>query len=368
MLSLAGGGVAGWLGCGTSGSTSAATHDAGGTLTASDGGGESTCTPDNSGCTSTPGTGTGTGTGTGSHVGTGSGSGSSAGGDAGEGNLGITGGTVNRLYFASTGDTRPSLPAISLDETLDYPTAIIDEIFSDIEALTPRPSFVVTSGDYQYAAEASASVAQIDLYLGARAKFAGPVFYAMGNHECSPIGLTSSNCGAGNADGLSSNYTTFLSTMMAPLQQTLPYYVINIDSTDGSWTSKFVFVAANAWDTTQQSWLTTAMAAKTTYTFVIRHEPNDSNTAPGVTPSEAIISTYPITLEICGHVHDYSHTGNRVVLGNGGAPLTGSGDYGFGVFQQREDGAIVVDEIDYQTGAADPSFHFVVTPTGQITM
>ena len=31
------------------------------------------------------------------------------------------------------------------------------------------------------------------------------------------------------------------------------------------------------------------------------------------------------------------------------------------------DGAIVVDEIDYQTGAADSNFHFVVTPTGTLT-
>lgn len=282
--------------------------------------------------------------------------------------LGVTGGKVSHLYFASTGDTRPALPALSIDETLDYPTATIDAIYTDMASMSPPPSFVVTSGDYQYAAQASASAAQLALYLGARAKFPGPVYYAMGNHECSPLGLTTSNCGQGNADGLTANYTTYLSTMMAPLQQTLPYYVINIDATDGSWTSKFVFVAANAWDSTQESWLTAAMAVKTTYTFVVRHEPSDSNTAPGVTPSEAIISPYPITLEICGHVHDYSHTGNRVVLGNGGAPLTGSGNYGYGVFQQRADGAIVVDEIDYQTGKTDPAFHFVVTPTGQITM
>jgi hypothetical protein len=156
--------------------------------------------------------------------------------------------------------------------------------------------------------------------------------------------------------------------MLAPIQQTKPYFTIKVDAADGSWTSKFVFVAANAWDATQAAWLPTAMAETTTYTFVIRHEATDANTAPGVTPSEAIIAMYPVTVEICGHVHDYSHTGNRVVLGNGGAPLDGSGDYGYGTFKQREDGAIVVDEIDYMTGATDPTFHFVVTPAGQITM
>jgi hypothetical protein len=86
-----------------------------------------------------------------------------------------------------------------------------------------------------------------------------------------------------------------------------------------------------------------------------------------VTPSDSIIAKYPLTLEICGHTHDYSKSGNKIVMGNGGAPLTGSGDYGYGVVAQRSDGAIVVDEIDYQTGAADPSFHFVVTPAGTLT-
>ena len=28
--------------------------------------------------------------------------------------------------------------------------------------------------------------------------------------------------------------------LMAPIQKTLPYYVINVNATDNSWTSKFV--------------------------------------------------------------------------------------------------------------------------------
>ena len=323
--------------------------------------------------------GSGLGSGSGTSLGSGSGSGSPPAEDAGPpspdsalppvtGTVGITGGSVSRLYFASTGDTRPSLPTLSIDTTTGYPTSIIDTIFSDIAALSPPPSFVVTTGDYQFALSGEASAAQLALYMAARAKFAGPAFFAMGNHECSPVGLTTSNCGAGNPDGLSANYTSFLTAMLTPIQQTNPYYTIKIDANDGSWTSKFVFVAANAWDSTQQAWLTTAMAEATTYTFVVRHEATDANTAPGVTPSEAIVSQYPITLEICGHTHDYSHTGNRVVLGNGGAPLTGTGDYGFGTFQQRADGAIVVDEVDYLTGAIDPTFHFVVKADGTLTM
>ncbi len=335
--------------------------------------GANVCIPGWMGSGSGSGTGLGTGTGIGSS-GTGSASGTGVGptlGDAGpppSGTVGLTGGTVSRLYFASTGDTRPSLPPLGTDPLSGYPTAIIEQIFTEIASLSPPPTFVVTTGDYQLALTGSGGAAQFGAYMMARAKYPGTVFFGMGNHECSTVGVTTSNCGSGNAQGVSATYSAFLSTMLAPIQQTLPYYVIKVNATDGSWTSKFVFVAANAWDSTQSAWLTTAMGEATTYTFVIRHEPNDATTAPGTTPSEAIITQFPVTLEICGHTHNYSHTGNRVVLGNGGAPLTGSGDYGFGTFAQRADGAIVVDEVNYKTGATDPAFHFVVTPAGAITM
>ena len=54
-----------------------------------------------------------------------------------------------------------------------------------------------------------------------------------------------------------------------------------------------------------------------------------------------------------------------MIIGNGGAPLTASNaSYGYGVFSQRSDGAIVVDVINAQTKLADGSFHFAVTATG----
>jgi hypothetical protein len=269
---------------------------------------------------------------------------------------------VSSLLFAIAGDTRPA----NEDDTSGYPTTIIDTIFSDIAARSPQPSFVVSTGDYQFAnPSGSESAPQLALFMQARSKFPGPWFPAMGNHECT--GYTASNCGSGNADGVTPNYSNFLQTMLGPLNVTTPYYSVKVNATDGSWTSKFVFVAANAWDDTQSSWLSTTLAESTTYTFVIRHEANEANTAPGTTPSESIITKYPLTLEICGHTHDYSKSGNRIVMGNGGAPLTGSSDYGYGLVTQRSDGNIIVDEYDYQTGAADSSFHFVVTPTGTVT-
>jgi hypothetical protein len=261
------------------------------------------------------------------------------------------------------GDTRPP----NTDDVSGYPTSTITKIYQDIETFNPRPPFVVATGDYQYSSTGSKSTAsqQLGLYQTARQGYSGVEFPAMGNHECT--GSTDSNCGTGNTSGITANYTAFMTTLLAPIQKTAPYYSVNVNATDNSWTSKFVIVAANAWDSTQQSWLTSTMAQPTTYTFVVRHESSEtSGGPPGEAGSDAIISQYPYTLLIVGHSHTYEHSNAReVVIGNGGAPLSGSGkDFGFGIFNQRSDGAIVVDMIDYQTLKADPSFHFVVTPTG----
>jgi hypothetical protein len=300
-------------------------------------------------------------------AGSSSGSGSSSGGgttfDGGtppSGTVGASGGTVSRLYFAVVGDTRPP----SEDDTSGYPTSIITQIYDHIEALSPRPSFAVSTGDYQFAAPTgSEGATQLDLYLGARAAYSGQLFPTMGNHECT--GYTNSNCGAGNADGITNNYTSYVAKLLAPISQANPYYEIDINASDGSWTAKFLFVAANAWTQTQANWLDQAMGRATTYTFLVRHESAAVTTPPGVTPSENIMAMHPYTLSIVGHDHTYSKSGAReVTVGNGGAPLTGSKDYGFGIASQQPDGSIALDMIDYSSGLADSSFHFAVKADG----
>ena len=203
---------------------------------------------------------------------------------------------------------------------------------------------------------------QLDLYLQARGSY--PTFPAMGNHECT--GNTNSNCGANGADGITDNYTQFMNGLMQPLGNTTPYYSINVNETTGAWTAKFVFVAANAWDSTQASWLQATMGQTTTYTFVIRHESSEtSGGPPGESGSDGIISQFPYTLLIVGHTHTYEKSGPReVIVGNGGAPLTSSVNYGFGLVTQRTDGAIQFDMIDYQTLQPDTSFRFAVNPDG----
>jgi len=276
------------------------------------------------------------------------------------GTVGPTGGSVSRLLFAIVGDTRPP----SEDDTAAYPTAIITRIYARMNALSPRPSFAVSTGDYQFASpRGDQGAAQLDVYLGARARFAGVLFPSMGNHECT--GATASNCGAGNPDGLTNNFKSYVSKLLSPIGRTDPYYEVDIDAVDRSWTAKFLFVAANAWTSAQESWLVSAMQRSTTYTFLVRHEPADATSAPGVLPAERVMLGRPYTLSIVGHSHTYARSGAReVIVGNGGAPATGGKDYGFGIVSQQADGSLSVDMLDQLSGLADPDFHFAVKADG----
>jgi hypothetical protein len=275
-------------------------------------------------------------------------SGGSSSGAAGEGSF----------VFAVVGDTRPPIP----DDERGYPTDIVTKIYAGIAAYSPRPSLVVGTGDYQYS-ELTSPDAQLDLYLGARKAFTGPFYPAMGNHECT--GATASNCGPGGKDGTTKQYAGFLSKMLAPIGQSSPYYTIKTTAKDASWTAKFVFIAANAWTNEQGTWLDTQLADATTYTFVVRHEPGGETQAPGVAPSEAILAKHPYTLALVGHTHTFRRSGPReVIVGNGGAPLTSSVNYGWALVQRRADGAIQVDMIDYQTAKPTARASFALKADG----
>jgi Calcineurin-like phosphoesterase len=296
------------------------------------------------------------------------GSGGQGGGDAGPGgqggtpDLGVTGGKLDVLNFAIAGDTRPPTE----DDTSAYPTAVITKIWQDIQAANPRPAFAIATGDYQFAnPNGSQSAPQLALYMGARKAYEGSLFAAMGNHECT--GGTSSQCGTGNPDGVTTNYANFLSKFLEPINVTTPYYVVNIGSTTaGAWTAKFVFIAANAWTTAQGTWLTQTLAVPTTYTFVIRHESAETSDVNGVTASTPIIADAPYTLLIVGHTHTYEYrpSSKEVIIGNGGAPLSGTLNYGYVIARQRaSDGAMVFTEYDYMTNAANQSFAVLANGT-----
>jgi hypothetical protein len=303
------------------------------------------------------------------------------------GTVGANGGSISRLVFGVVGDTRPP----NEDDVGGYPTPIITKIYQDIEGLAVKPPLVLGTGDYQFSSTSDNSDAtqQIGVYMQARSAYSGAFFPAMGNHECGVgSGCSTSddcNCVAGQGGNNTANLQAFMSGMMAPISQNNPYYSINVNATDNSWTAKFVITAANAWDSNQQTWLQNTMAQKTTYTFVVRHEPSDSTPVPpGVAGVDAVLTQYPYTMLFVGHTHDYGHwtsyegtpacgsncppASRAVVVGNGGAPISSSKyDYGYVIASQRCDGAMVVDEYDYMTGASDSYFHFVITPGGTIT-
>lgn len=271
------------------------------------------------------------------------------------------GGPLSDLRFAIVGDTRPP----NIDDTSGYPTAIITKIWQDIEAESPHPQFAVSTGDYMFASTTgSLQQTQLDTYMTARAAFTGLQYPAMGNHECT--GATASNCGAGARDGVTKNMTDFITTMLHPIGQTQPYYEEKFTATDGSWNAKLVVVACNAWNTTQASWLTSALNESTTYTFVVRHEGTDALSQTPCSQSGTIINAHPLTLLIVGHTHTYHHYASEkeIVVGNGGAPLTSGTNYGYVIVSRNASGTLTVVAKDYMTGATLDTFNITATGTG----
>ena len=261
------------------------------------------------------------------------------------------GGLLDELRFAVVGDTRPA----SIDDTSGYPSDIAAQIWTDVQ--TEAPPFAITTGDYIYASTDGAEAGpQLELYLAARAAYGGLVYPALGNHECT--GFTASNCGPGNTDGQPSNYTEYLAHMLPPIGETRPYFVERFAATDGSWSAKLVFVAANAWTAAQRVWLDQMLAEPTTYTFVVRHEPDDATSAPGVRPSQQVIATHPVTMLIVGHAHTYRHVAasREIVVGNGGAPLSTGSNYGYVIVARQPDGSLQITSYDYATHAVVDQF------------
>jgi hypothetical protein len=258
-------------------------------------------------------------------------------------------GSSDDLVFAITGDTRPAVP----DDTANYPTAIIDQIFLD--AGSAGAQFVIGTGDYQFTAFAT-QAAQLGDYMTARMGYAGPFYPAMGNHECN--GLAASNCGSGNADGVTTNMSLWMSMFLTPINQSLPYYVENVAASDNSWTAKFVIMACNAWTTDQQTWLGSALAVPTTYTFVVRHEAVEDLSGTPCSASQTAIDANPLTLLIVGHTHEYAHEGSNkeIINGIGGAPLDSGTNYGYTLVSRNSDGTLTVGTFDYETGSAIDSF------------
>lgn len=253
--------------------------------------------------------------------------------------------SAGTFRFAVFGDVRPRNP----DDTANYPTAVVTGLFQQIAAQSPQ--FVIGTGDYMFASTTNDSGIQTQVadLLGAEQAFTGPIYHAMGNHECT--GATASNCP--NASE-TANVHAFM-TKLVPAGVTKPYYRVDVDT--GAGKAKLVFIAANAWSQAQADWLEQQLSDATPYTFVVRHEAASVTDTNGAVASEAIVQKHPLTLELLGHWHRYEKLDPKhLVSGNGGAPLSAGGHYGFVLVDLLTNGNLAVSEIDQATGSVSDSF------------
>ena len=249
------------------------------------------------------------------------------------------GGTVDRLWFATTGDTRPS----SCNDTAGYPKEAIGQIAQAMKAL--RVQFAVDLGDHMYVCSDqggltpaqldAAAQAQMGFYLGAIAQGPKTWWMTMGNHECDAAYALRQPCLVGGAHD--PNFAAYLSALGRPQ----PYYFTDVQT--GAGLARFVVVADDSWGAAQSAWLSTTLAdadARARYTIVARHHPvTGSRNGPGEILN--ILQQHKYTLVLTAHNHDYEHDtaswGSRsAVVGLGGA----GGYWGFGTVLQNADNTL----------------------------
>ena len=255
------------------------------------------------------------------------------------GSVGGDGGNVDRLWFATTGDTRPS----SCNDTAGYPKAAIAQIAQAMKAL--RVQFTVDLGDHMYVCSDSGglTMAQLDaaaqtqmgFYLGAIAQGPSTWWMTMGNHECDAAYALRQPCLAGGPHD--PNFAAYLTALGRPQ----PYYFNDVRT--GAGLARFVVVADDSWSAAQSAWLSSTLADADThakYTIVARHHPV-TGTRIGTNEILSILQQHKYTLLLTAHNHDYEHDasawgGRSTVVGLGGA----GGSWGFGTVLQNADGTL----------------------------
>ena len=281
----------------------------------------------------------------------------------GTGSLTAAGGTLADLRFAVVGDTRP----LKANDNADYPIQVIRQIFTDITNLSPSPAFTLSTGDYQYVDPGSGnSSTQVGDYVTARSSYPGLLFPTMGNHECT--GYTNSECGSGNTDGITENYTTFMSPSVRADRRSNPYYSIPISAADGSWTAKIVVTAANAWDQDQQigrrRWRSRRPTPSCRAMSRSRTPPTSRPSAPSTTSS-----TRAATRSCWWGTPTRSGT-RRSSRGGHRRERWRSGDdrsFGFALIARQSDGTLSVQQYDETSGAPTPGgVSFTIDAQGQV--
>jgi hypothetical protein len=265
------------------------------------------------------------------------------------GPVGPTGGTVDRLFFGFTGDTRPS------DCGGAYPTQIITNIFSQLK--TAGVQFALDQGDHMFncGSDFSGARDQMNLYVTAAAGLGKTVFLTMGNHECT--GESSMLCST-YPYGTNPNYTAFMDALK-PISPK-PFYRFDVATNTGL--AVFLVVADDTWNAEQESWLTTQLTdadAHAKYTFVTKHHPDRNTDHPEFQQIYDLVRAHKYTLFLTGHSHLYKRQSSdprALVMGIGGAPLAGTTYNGYGTAVQGTDDRIYVTVYDQATGNVRDKF------------
>ena len=291
------------------------------------------------------------------------------------------------LVFGLFGDVRPPHP----NDTASYPDTVLRAVFAGVQA--QGIALALDAGDHCFQSSTSSGSYCHDQFVNhfmadRAANYSGTLLPTLGNHEaCGTDAATTGNCTSWTS-GLIHDYLVDI-VQPSTGQSAFPYYSA---LANGAWgTAKFVHVAANAWTSGQNTWLSGTLNVPTTYTFVVRHEPSNDMRAPGVTPSESLYASHyasgTLTLSLTGHTHLVQLPGGtqpygdaygatqayETIVGNAGAPLDAGPYYGFAVLTRRAgDGAIVTqayeavgsDGVTLLGNVPDPSFRFAVNANG----
>jgi hypothetical protein len=257
-------------------------------------------------------------------------------GPAPAGTVGPDGGVVTRLWFATTGDTRPA----QCDATDAYPRAAIAELAASMKAL--HVQFALDLGDHMFVCNQSYAEAtqQMGFYMEAIAFGPSTWLMTMGNHECGQYDASTGGtygCFDPSADA---NFHAY----MAALGRPKPYYAVDVQTDLGL--ARFVQIADDSWDAAQAAWLEQTLAdadAHARYTIVARHHPV-SGTRVGNADIVAAVERHKYTLILTAHNHSYSHGtdhgGRAAIIGLGGA--SPGVPPGFATVLQNADGTLTV--------------------------
>jgi hypothetical protein len=266
-----------------------------------------------------------------------------------------SGGTVDRLFFGITGDTRPASSGSSYPSSLQM---VIDNIFTQMG--TRGVQFAIDQGDHLEASSGSEATAQMGNYMSAAGKLGKPIFMTMGNHECSNSYTMGSDCSTTCATDF--KCSAFLHALQ-PVSPTNPYYRFDVMTSTGKAT--FIVVADDAWNSTQQSWLTTQLTdadANSKYTFVSKHHPEGNTDQTFFATIEQLVRAHKYTLFLTGHSHEWKREPGdprAIRMGLGGAPFDNPNQqfWGYGTVMQCPDNHFYVTVYDQATGNVFDTFN-----------